>query len=64
MYILKVKGKSSTPDYIQIRDEHYTLVAYFSANNAERSLKMFGFNDVDLMLKTISNIPFSKIQKL
>jgi hypothetical protein len=36
MYILKVKGKAKIPDYVQIRDDNFVLVAYF---RADRPLK-------------------------
>jgi hypothetical protein len=28
-FVLKVKGKAKIPDYIQVRDEHFTLIGYF-----------------------------------
>ena len=32
MYIIKVKGKAKIPDYIQLRDEQFVLIAYFRAD--------------------------------
>ncbi|MFN5795609.1 MAG: fructose-6-phosphate aldolase [Bacteroidota bacterium] len=48
MYILKVKGKAKIPDYIQIRDENFTLKAYFRVDRPEKSLSKFGFDDQKL----------------
>lgn len=31
-YVVKVKGKAKIPDYIQIRDESFTLIGYFRPN--------------------------------
>jgi hypothetical protein len=54
MYILKVKGKAKIPDYIQIRDENFTLKAYFRVDRPEKSLAKFGFDEQKLenLLKT------------
>ena len=29
MYIIKVKGVAKIPDYVQLRDDEFTLLAYF-----------------------------------
>ena len=42
MYIIKVKGKAKIPDYIQIRDENFVLVAYFRADRPLKSVEKFG----------------------
>ena len=39
MYIIRIQGAKKIPDYIQIRDEDYTLIAYFRLNNPTRALK-------------------------
>ncbi|TAE52377.1 MAG: fructose-6-phosphate aldolase [Bacteroidetes bacterium] len=35
-YLMKVKGKAKIPDYIQLRDEHLTLIGYFRPGRNER----------------------------
>lgn len=42
MYLLKIKGTKSMPDFVQLRDENMTLLAYFTTNNVQESLKNFG----------------------
>ena len=42
MYIIKVKGKAKIPDYIQVRDENFVLVAYFRADRPMKSVEKFG----------------------
>ena len=42
MYIIKVKGKTIIPDYIQIRDENFVLVAYFRADRPLKKMDRFG----------------------
>ncbi|MCS7086332.1 MAG: fructose-6-phosphate aldolase [Bacteroidia bacterium] len=34
-YVLKVKGKAKIPDYVQVRDEDFTLVGYFRPSRSE-----------------------------
>jgi hypothetical protein len=33
---MKVKGKAKIPDYIQLRDEQFTLIGYFRPGRNER----------------------------
>ena len=39
LYILKIKGTKIIPDFVQIRDENMTLIAYFRLSQAENGLK-------------------------
>lgn len=66
MYILKIKGKAKIPDYIQLRDENFTLKAYFRVDRPEKSLSKFGFENerLEAIMKLIQEIPFGKVQKL
>ncbi len=65
MYILKIKGKAKIPDYIQIRDDDFTLKAYFRVDRPEKSLDKIGLGDRrDEILKLIEEIPFGKVLKI
>lgn len=65
MYIIKVKGKAKIPDYIQIRDENFVLVAYFRADRPMKNLEKFGLDGKEEELKILINqLPFGKLQKL
>lgn len=65
MYIIKVKGKAKIPDYIQIRDEDFVLIAYFRADRPFKNLKKFGLEGKEEELKVLINeLPFGKLQKL
>lgn len=65
MYILKIKGKAKIPDYIQLRDESLTLIAYFRVDRPERALKKLGLEDKTEYLKQLfEELPFGKIQTL
>lgn len=35
-YVLKVKGMAKIPDYIQVRDEHFTLIGYFRPGRSNK----------------------------
>lgn len=65
MYIIKVKGKAKIPDYIQIRDENFVLVAYFRADRPLKNIEKFGLEGKeDQLEEVIQNLPFGKLQKL
>jgi len=66
MYILKIKGKAKIPDYIQLRDDEFTLKAYFRVDRPEKSLEKCGFEGERLskLLTIITEIPFGKVQKI
>ena len=39
LYVLKIKGTTTIPDFVQIRDENLTLRAYFRLSQVEKGLK-------------------------
>ncbi|RED97447.1 fructose-6-phosphate aldolase [Marinoscillum furvescens] len=65
MYIIKVKGKAKIPDYIQLRDDKFVLIAYFRADRPLSKLEKFGLEGKEEALKSIiAELPFGKLQKL
>ncbi|MDN3689279.1 fructose-6-phosphate aldolase [Cyclobacterium jeungdonense] len=65
MYIIKVKGKAKIPDYIQIRDENFVLVAYFRADRPLKKIEKFGLEGKEAELEQlIKELPFGKLKKL
>lgn len=65
MYIIKVKGKTIIPDYIQIRDENFVLVAYFRADRPLKKMDRFGLEGKEEELKElIASLPYGKLQRL
>jgi hypothetical protein len=65
MYIIKVKGVAKIPDYIQIRDEKFTLLAYFRVDRPEKSLDKLGLQDkAEYIMNIIKDLPFGQILKL
>ena len=65
MYILKISGSLSIPDYIQIRDHNFLLVAYFRSGNSNRALSKCGLQDrQNEILDLVGSLPYGKIHKL
>lgn len=65
MYIIKVKGKAKIPDYIQLRDAKFVLIAYFRADRPLKNLEKYGLEGKDAALETIiRDLPFGKLQAL
>jgi hypothetical protein len=65
MYIIKVKGKAKIPDYIQLRDDNFVLIAYFRADRPLKKLEKYGLEGKEEALKEIiSALPYGKLQKL
>lgn len=65
MYIIKVKGKAKIPDYIQLRDEHFVLIAYFRADRPLKNVEKYGLGGKEVALEAIiKELPFGKLQKL
>jgi hypothetical protein len=65
MYIIKIRGKSKIPDYIQIRDENFTLIEYFRVDRPLRNLDKLGLADREAyLLSLIKSLPFGKLTKI
>lgn len=65
MYILKVKGVAKIPDYVQLRDNKFTLLAYFRIDRPDRSLDKVGLAEHKTTILNIArDLDFGKIIKL
>lgn len=65
MYIIKVKGKAKIPDYIQLRDENFVLIAYFRADRPLQKLEKYGLEGKEAALRALIDLlPFGKLRKL
>jgi hypothetical protein len=65
MYILKIKGRAKIPDYVQLRDDNFTLLAYFRVDRPEKALAKCGLGDKEAkVISIINEIPFGKVMKL
>lgn len=65
MYIIKVKGIAKIPDYVQLRDDKFTLLAYFRVDRPDKSLDKLGLGDkLDYIMEVVKDLPFGQIAKL
>jgi hypothetical protein len=65
MYIIKVKGVAKIPDYVQLRDDKFTLLAYFRVDRPDKSLDKVGLHDkTEYIMNIIKDLPFGQILKL
>lgn len=65
LYALKIRGKARIPDYVQLRDEDFTLLAYFRLDRPEKALSKAGLGShEEKILEVLQNIPFGKVNKL
>ncbi len=65
MYIIKVKGKAKIPDYIQLRDDNFVLIAYFRADRPLKNIEKYGLKGKEEALENvIKQLEFGKLQKL
>ena len=64
LYILKIKGTDTIPDFVQIRDKNMILRAYFRLSQAEKGLMKNNLiqerNDI---LDILRKMPFGKIHE-
>jgi len=64
LYILKIKGTTKIPDFVQIRDAKMTLIAYFRLNQVKQGLKKNGLENEEKKISTLlEEIPYGKIHK-
>ena len=62
LYVLKIKGTETIPDFVQIRDKDLTLIAYFRLSQTEKGLKKSNLEkDLEGLSLLIKKIPFGKI---
>jgi hypothetical protein len=65
MYIIKVKGVAKIPDYVQLRDDKFTLLAYFRVDRPDKSLDKVGLADkAEYIMNIVKDLPFGQIMKL
>ena len=65
LYALKIRGKAKIPDYVQLRDHEFTLLAYFRLDRPEKALIKAGLEIHEpQIIQFLEGIPFGKVQKL
>ncbi len=65
MYFLKTQGTDKIPDYIQIRDDQFVLLAHFKTNNPENQIRKYGLGKYMEKIKSlIESTPFGVLKKI
>lgn len=65
MYLMKIKGSGKIPNYLQVRDDNYTLVAYFRADRIEQGLAKNNMLDFEeAVTACVANMGFGEIKYL
>jgi hypothetical protein len=62
VYIIKVKGKAKIPDYIQLRDDSFTLLAYCRCDRPEKELEKLNLSTpINEIKQYIDALEFGKV---
>ncbi len=65
MYVIKVKGVAKIPDYVQLRDDGFTLLAYFRVDRPDKSLEKLGLGDqLEKIMAIVREMPFGQIKQI
>jgi hypothetical protein len=65
LYIIKIKGKAKIPDYLQVRDDNFTLIAYTRTDRPEKALEKCGLgNKIEQIKAVLENIPYGRMTKI
>lgn len=65
LYIIKIKGKAKIPDYLQVRDDNFTLVCYTRTDRPERALEKCGMGEhIEIIKQKMEEIPFGQMTKI
>jgi len=65
MYILKTKGTNKIPDFIQIRDKDFALIAHIRANNIKSGLSALDIPETEnTLVQQIKALPYGIIKKI
>ena len=60
-----MKGVARIPDYVQLRDDKFTLLAYFRVDRPDKSLEKIGLGDKsEYIMNLVKDLPFGQILKL
>ncbi len=62
-YVLKVKGLAKIPDYLQVRDERYSLVFYGRPDRPEKRTPLPP-GLWEALLKEAPNLPYGHVRKI
>jgi len=59
MYFLKTKGTTKIPDFMQVRDEKFTLISHFKLDRTVENLKQLSIKtNIEKILEIIDNLEY------
>ena len=62
MYLVKIKGVAKIPDYLQIRDDNFTLVCYTRTDRPEKALERCGLGlEIEKIKELMHKVPFGQV---
>jgi hypothetical protein len=62
---MKIQGTAKVPDYIQIRDNDFTMIAYFKITNPKTALTRCNLiHKADEILEIAKGLEYGKLEKL
>jgi hypothetical protein len=65
MYIMKIRGMNNMPDFIQVRDADFTLIAYFRADKPDTAKIHCGKKiPKEILIREMHDLPYGMIRKL
>jgi len=65
IFLLKTKGTATIPDYLQVRDENFLLIAHFGMNQLEKSIEKYTLKIPDKdPVKFIQDMPYGILIKI
>lgn len=65
IYALKTKGEGKIPDYIQLRDENFVLIAYFRLERPERALRNASLLEYkERLIQILNDLPYGKLTRI
>ncbi len=65
IFLLKIQGSESIPDYIQVRDDKMHLIAYFKAANWKSGLAKYGLSALEERIgNLLKNLDFGVITEV
>ena len=63
MYFLKTKGTAQIPDYIQVRNNEFVLIAHFRADKIEENLKKLNLENI-IQAEKLKELVYGKLQRI
>ena len=65
IYLLKIKGTDKIPDFVQIRDQDMTLIAYFRLDQQESGIRKNKMEEhIKPITDTLKEMKFGKLKQL